>query len=212
MTSTPPLLLASTSPSRRSILTSTGFAFGTQAPEVDERAEVEALRAAGELVSPGQEAQLLGTAKSRAVAATPEAAGRVVLGCDSVFELDGVAYGKPHLPEVALERWRGMSGRTGVLHTGHHLVDVSTGREASRLVSTAVTFAEVSEDEIRAYVASGEPLECAGAFTVDGLAAAFVTRLEGDVHAVVGLSPAALRSMASELGIPLAALWAAPAA
>lgn len=223
MSSLPRLLLASTSPSRRKILGDTGFAFEAVAPEVDERAAITALREAGEEVSPAREAQLLAIAKAEAGAAALGTApdggapgsvgeGRLVLGCDSVFELDGVAYGKPYTAEVAAQRWRGMRGNSGILHTGHHLINAETGASASALVSTTVHFGDVSDAEIEAYVASGEPLYCAGAFTVDGLAAAFVTGLEGDFHAVVGLSPSALRGMAAELGVPLSELWAAPTA
>ena len=209
----PLLLLASTSSSRRAILDATGFAYATCSPHVDERAVVDAERAAGSEPSPAQEAQLLATAKATAAAATPQAAGHLVLGCDSVFELDGVSYGKPHTEEVAIQRWRGMRGRTGVLHTGHALVDM---REAGRpipapltaTVSTRVSFADVTDAEIEAYVATGEPLPCAGAFTVDGRAAAFVTALDGDFHAVVGLSVAALRTLAARLGVPVTVLWA----
>lgn len=206
MSCTPRLLLASTSPSRRAILDATGFAYTTASPGVDEEAVVAEAKRHGPL-APREEAALLGYAKARATAAAAEP-GALVLGCDSVFELDGIAYGKPHLPEVATQRWRAMSGRSGLLHTGHTLIDARTGVEASRTVTTRVDFAEVSEAQIAAYVATGEPLECAGAFTVDGHAAAFVTGIEGDFHAVVGLSPSALREMCAELGVDVASLWA----
>jgi len=207
--SSPLLLLASTSSSRRKILTDTGFAYTTASPDVDERAVVEAERAAGRPVNPRAEAQLLAEAKALAVASTPEAAGRLVLGCDSVFEFEGVAYGKPADAADAAARWRAMRGRAGVLHTGHSLVDTRSSVSATvgATVSTEVHFAEVSDEEIDAYVASGEPLPCAGAFTVDGLAAAFVTRIDGDFHAVVGLSVAALRGMSAHLGVPVTELW-----
>ncbi|MGO3153720.1 MAG: Maf family protein [Galactobacter sp.] len=206
----PLLLLASTSGSRRSVLDATGFAYATDAPDVDERALIAEHRAAGEDISPAREAGLLAEAKARDVAARPGSAGHLVLGCDSVFELDGAAYGKPHVPEVAIERWRQMRGRTGVLHTGHTLVDLRDGAEragASVTVSTSVTFADASDEEIAAYVATGEPLGCAGGFTVDGKAAALVERIDGDFHAVVGISPNALRELCTQLGVAVTELW-----
>ncbi|WP_291278700.1 nucleoside triphosphate pyrophosphatase [Galactobacter sp.] len=206
----PLLLLASTSGSRRSVLDATGFAYATDAPDVDERALIAEHRSAGEDISPAREAGLLAQAKAQDVAARPGSAGHLVLGCDSVFELDGAAYGKPHVPEVAIERWRQMRGRTGVLHTGHTLVDLRDGAEsagASVTVSTSVTFADASDEEIAAYVATGEPLGCAGGFTVDGKAAALVERIDGDFHAVVGISPNALRELCAQLGVAVTELW-----
>lgn len=210
--STPLLLLASTSSSRRAVLDTTGFAYTTASPDVDERAVVAARRDAGEPVSPGDEARLLAEAKAQDVAARPASAGHLVLGCDSVFELDGTAYGKPHTAEVARQRWVGMSGRTGILHTGHTLIDTGTAahRTVSELVSTYVTFAEVTQEEIADYVATGEPLGCAGAFTVDGRAAALVSRIDGDFHAVVGVSPACLRRLSKALGHGLDRLTTSP--
>jgi septum formation protein len=208
----PLLLLASTSSSRRSVLDATGFAYLTDAPDVDERALIAAHRADGATISPAREAGLLAEAKAHDVAARDSAAGHLVLGCDSVFELDGVAYGKPYTEEVARERWRQMRGRTGILHTGHTLVDARSDSRSgapavSLTVSTSVSFADATDAEIDAYVATGEPLGCAGAFTVDGRAAALVTGIEGDFHAVVGISPTALRSLSAQLGVDLTALW-----
>jgi septum formation protein len=206
----PLLLLASTSGSRRSVLDATGFAYVTAAPDVDERDLIARHRAAGEDVAPAREAGLLAQAKARDVAGSEEAHGHLVLGCDSVFELDGSAYGKPHEPQVARERWRQMRGRTGILHTGHTVVDArgTDRREVSVTVSTSVSFADATDAEIDAYVATGEPLGCAGAFTVDGRAAALVERIDGDFHAVVGISPAALRTLCGQLDVPITALWA----
>jgi septum formation protein len=130
-----------------------------------------------------------------------------VLGCDSVLELDGEALGKPADAGEAVRRWRAMRGRSGILHTGHCLRDTATGREASRTGSTVVHFAEVTDDEIAAYVASGEPLQVAGAFTIDGLGGAFVTGIEGDHHNVVGLSLPVLRDLVGELGHVWTDLW-----
>ena len=135
--------------------------------------------------------------------------GALVLGCDSVLELDGQALGKPDDAADATARWRAMRGRSGVLHTGHCLRDTASGHVASATASTTVHFAEVTDDEIAAYVATGEPLHVAGAFTIDGLGGAFVTRIEGDHHNVVGLSLPLLRELLAELGRSWVDLWAA---
>jgi septum formation protein len=134
--------------------------------------------------------------------------GSLVLGCDSVLELDGVALGKPHDAADAVRRWQAMRGRSGVLHTGHAVRDTANGRDAAALGSTVVHFADVSDAEIAAYVDSGEPLQVAGAFTIDGLGGAFVTRIEGDHHNVVGLSLPLLRELLAELGHGWTELWA----
>lgn len=134
----------------------------------------------------------------------------IVVGCDSVLELDGRAYGKPGTAEVARRRWRQMRGRSGVLHTGHHVVvrRGDTAKTRTEGVATTVHFAELSDAEIDAYIATGEPLVVAGAFTVDGLGGPFVSRLEGDYHNVVGISLPVLRTMLGELGISWPELWA----
>jgi len=132
----------------------------------------------------------------------------LVLGCDSVLELDGAALGKPADAADAAARWRAMRGRSGVLHTGHALHDVPSGRLASATASTTVHFARVTDAEIAAYVATGEPLQVAGAFTVDGFGGAFVTGIEGDHHNVVGVSLPLVRELAAELGRSWVDLWA----
>ena len=133
----------------------------------------------------------------------------LVIGCDSMLELDGLALGKPHDPAVATARWRSMRGRDAVLHTGHHLVLRRYGVTESRtaVASTTVTFADLDDDEIAAYVATGEPLAVAGAFTIDGLGGAFVTGLTGDPHNVVGISLPLLRRMLADLGLRWTDLW-----
>jgi septum formation protein len=131
----------------------------------------------------------------------------VVLGCDSVLELDGEALGKPLDPDEATRRWRAMRGRSGVLHSGHCLHDTVTGNVAAATASTTVHFADVTDDEIAAYVATGEPLHVAGAFTVDGLGGAFVTGIEGDHHNVVGVSLPLVRELMAELGRSWTGLW-----
>ncbi len=133
----------------------------------------------------------------------------VLLGCDSMLELDGEPYGKPATPEAAVARWRLMRNRSGVLHTGHHLVVRRGAQEHSRtaVASTVVHFADVTDAEIEAYVATGEPLQVAGAFTVDGLGGAFVTGVRGDHHNVVGVSLPLLRSLLAELDVTWPSLW-----
>ena len=131
----------------------------------------------------------------------------VVLGCDSVLDLDGEALGKPEDAAEATRRWRAMRGRSGVLHTGHCLRDTTTGHVASATASTTVHFADVTDAEIAAYVGTGEPLHVAGAFTVDGLGGAFVTGIKGDHHNVVGLSLPLLRDLLAELGRSWTDLW-----
>jgi septum formation protein len=133
--------------------------------------------------------------------------GALVLGCDSVLELDGEALGKPGSADRATRRWRAMRGRAGVLLTGHSLRDSASGRVASATAATTVHFADLSDAEIAAYVATGEPLHVAGAFTVDGLGGPFVTGIEGDHHNVVGLSLPLVRELMAELGHSWTDLW-----
>ena len=131
-----------------------------------------------------------------------------MLGCDSVLELDGEALGKPHDADEAARRWQcDARSRPGVLHSGHCLRDVASGRVAAATGSTVVHFADVSDEEIDAYVATGEPLEVAGAFTIDGFGGAFVTGIEGDHHNVVGVSLPLLRELVLELGHGWSDLW-----
>jgi len=131
----------------------------------------------------------------------------LVLGCDSVLEINGQALGKPADADEAVARWEAMRGRCGVLHTGHCLRDLASGHVAAATASTTVHFADLSDAEIAAYVATGEPLQVAGAFTVDGLGGAFVTGIEGDHHNVVGLSLPLLRNLVGSLGHVWTDLW-----
>lgn len=203
------LYLASTSPARLATLRAAGVEPVLLSPGVDEEAVAAA---AGPLTGPGLVA-MLARAKAEAVTqALVDGApiDGVILGGDSTFELDGRLYGKPLLPEVARERWRAQRGRTGTLHSGHWLIDHRGGRPggATGAVSSAsVTFANVTDEEIDAYVATGEPLAVAGAFTIDSLGSAFITRVDGDPHAVVGLSVALLRELLLEFGVSWPSLW-----
>jgi septum formation protein len=152
--------------------------------------------------------------KAQAVSARLDhgAGTTLVIGCDSMLELDGRGYGKPGTPAGAVRRWQRMRGRFGLLHTGHHVM-LHQGRAITTrtaVASTLVHFAELSDEEIDAYVASAEPLHVAGGFTIDGLGGPFVTGIEGDHHNVVGLSLPLLRTMLDELGIWWPSLWATP--
>ena len=195
-------VLASASPARLRTLRSAGLAPEVIVSGVDEDAITAGT--ARELV------QLLADAKAEAVAGSLAGAvadgPALVLGCDSLLEFEGVALGKPADRAEAEARWRRMRGGRGVLHTGHCLIDVVRGRRARTTVATTVHFADASDAEIAAYCASGEPLQVAGAFTIDGLGGWFVEAIEGDHHNVVGLSLPALRGMLAELGHQLADL------
>ena len=146
--------------------------------------------------------------KARAVAATlPAEPGVLVLGCDSVLAFGGEILGKPHSAAEAVKRWHAMRGKSGVLHTGHHLTDLVSGKQAEEVGATVVHFADLSDEEISAYVASGEPLHVAGAFTIDGRGGAFVERIEGDAGNVVGLSLPLLRRLLTTFGVTIPQLW-----
>ena len=193
------LVLASASPARLATLRAAGVEPSVVVSGVDED-QVSGL-------APAALAQHLAELKCGAVADQTDD-GALVLGCDSVLELDGESLGKPSNADEATRRWQAMRGRAGVLHTGHCLRDTASGRQATGTGSTVVRFADVTDAEIAAYVASGEPLQVAGAFTIDGLGGAFVTRIEGDHHNVVGLSLPLLRDLLAELGHAWTDLWA----
>ena len=152
--------------------------------------------------TPAELARVLAEAKAAAVASRPEAAGALVLGCDSVLDLDGEALGKPADAEDATARWKSMRGRSGVLQTGHCAHRHDHGPRRSATAATVVRFGEPTDAEIAAYVASGEPLYVAGAFTLDGRSAPFIDGIEGDHGNVIGLSLPLLRRLLGELGSP----------
>ncbi|MDH6121964.1 nucleoside triphosphate pyrophosphatase [Kitasatospora sp. GAS204B] len=198
MTDRRTLVLASASPARLGLLRQAGLDPRVIVSGVDE----DALSAA----TPAELALVLAEAKAAAVAADLTE-GELVIGCDSVLELDGQALGKPADAADALARWRSMRGRSGVLRTGHCVIDSANGRQVSATASTTVHFAEPDDAELEAYVASGEPLHVAGAFTLDGRSAPFVRGIEGDHGNVIGLSLPLLRTLLADLGVRITDLW-----
>lgn len=188
------LVLASASPARLATLRSAGVEPEVRVSGVDE-SDPAVTRG---LSDPKLLSLVLAMAKARDVARG--VSGALVIGCDSILDLDGAALGKPADAAQAVARWRQMRGRSAVLHTGHWLIDARPGatehRPAGGTVASAVIhFADLSEAEIDAYVATGEPLRVAGGFTLDGLGGAFVTAIQGDPHTVVGLSLPLLRRL-----------------
>ena len=212
------LVLASASPARLATLASAGIAAEVRVSGVDEDAALAAAHARRGRLGAADDVVILARAKAEAVARELGPTDALVLGCDSLLELDGRTYGKPGSAADAVERWRRMRGGIGVLHTGHWLVDLRAGAGAGgtgagpgpgtgATSSTVVHFADLTDAEIDAYVATGEPLTVAGAFTVDGLGGPFVTRIEGDYHTVVGLSLPVLRDLLGEVGVSVPDLW-----
>lgn len=205
------LYLASTSPARLATLRAVGIEPIAIPSRVDEEA---AVAAAGQLTA-SEMVQLLARLKAEAILdpALGEAhrIDGLVLGGDSVFEIDGRVHGKPHLPELARERWESQRGRSGVLHSGHWLIDARhglVGQAIGGVAEATVYFADdITDAEINAYVGTGEPLEVAGAFTIDSKGAGFIERIEGDPHAVVGLSVPLLRKLVRALGVEWTGLW-----
>jgi septum formation protein len=207
--------LASTSPARLMLLRQAGIEPLTEAPGVDEEAlAASAAATRGSELPPAELVLLLARAKAADVAHRLASEGSfdgIVIGGDSMFALGGRVYGKPYTPEEATRRWQEMRGATGILHSGHSVFRVSPGVdpvEATATAEASVTFADdVSDAEIEAYVASGEPLHVAGAFTVDSLGGAFITRVDGDPSTVVGMSLSTVRRLAAELGVRWTDLW-----
>ncbi|MFT4230784.1 MAG: Maf family protein [Microbacterium sp.] len=208
--------LASTSPARLMLLRQAGIEPVTLAPDVDEDAVIAAVESAGgRPLAPDEHVLLLARRKAADVAARlaadDPAFDGIVIGGDSMFELDGEVLGKPHTAEAATARWHAMRGRTGVLHSGHSVHRLRPGAapvEAHGVAEASVAFAsDVTDDEIAAYVATGEPLHVAGAFTVDSLGGPFIARVEGDPSTVVGMSLSLVRRLVGELGVAWPSLW-----
>lgn len=201
----PRLVLASASPARLRTLRAAGIEPEVLVSGVDESA-VDATRA--EIL-----AGTLARMKAEAVAARLRVQGpptherRLILGCDSVLAFDGAIHGKPADAAEAVRRWHAMRGREGVLHTGHCLIDLDTGKNAEAVSGTVVRFADVTDAEINAYVATGEPIAVAGAFTIDGLGGWFLESISGDAGTVIGVSLPTLRRLLAEHGLTVAELW-----
>lgn len=209
--------MASTSPARLATLRSAGIEpAGLISPGVDEEALVAQLESErGRPLSAAEVVGELARAKAEAVIGSlvdGDPIDGFILGGDSAFELDGVIYGKPHTPEVARERWSRMIGRAGVLHSGHWLIDHRGGSVSEgigRVEDATVEFAaDITDAEIEAYIATGEPLSVAGAFTIDSRGQAFISRIEGQPSTVIGLSVPTLRELLGEgFGIGWHQLW-----
>lgn len=198
----PLLVLASASPARLATLRAAGLSPAVEVSGVDEEA------AAASLTDPSVQDLVLVLAQVKAHAVGATAHGDVlVLGCDSLLEFDGAAFGKPADTASARSRWRRMRGRSGVLHTGHCLIRCRDGESRSAVASTTVAFADISDEELEAYLATGEPQRVAGAFTIDGFGGAFVTSIDGDPHNVVGVSLPMVRGLLRELGVTWTDLW-----
>jgi septum formation protein len=192
------LVLGSASPARLNLLRQAGLAPEVVVSGVDESAVTAP--------DPTSLALELARLKAQAVAATVTDA--LVIGCDSLLDFEGEAYGKPADPAEATARWNRMAGRTGTLLTGHCVIDTATGKEVSDVAATVVRFGTPDPEELAAYVASGEPLNVAGAFTLDGRCAPFIDGIDGDPGTVIGLSLPLLRRLLGELGVRITDLWA----
>lgn len=203
------VVLGSTSPARLMLLRSSGIEPELASPGIDEAAAVDAESARlGQPLGATETVSMLARLKAEAVARGLAGEPALVIGGDSVFAIDGQVHGKPHHADIARERWRQQRGRTGVLHTGHWVIDTGTGRGVGAVDSATVTFApDLDEAEIEAYLASGEPLSVAGAFTLDSLGGPFIDRIHGHPSTVVGMSLPVLRRLARDLGHPWTDLW-----
>ncbi|SPT75293.1 Maf-like protein yhdE [Arcanobacterium haemolyticum] len=208
------LLLGSASPARRQTLINAGITpsvmvadldedsliadFATQHPDMDTRSLATA------------QVQLLATSKAQAIYEEMRRQGKnatVVVGCDSMLEMNGTIAGKPHTPHIARERLRNMRGNVGYLHTGHCVIDTATGKISEGVSTAAVHIANLTDAEIDAYIATGEPLHVAGSFTVDGFGGPFVEKIDGDYHGIVGISLPLLRTLLAELGHSITDFW-----
>ena len=192
------VVLASASPARLAVLRGAGVHPEVIVSGVDE--DAYSAPTTGELT------QVLASAKASAVASALDDA--LVIGCDSMLDLDGRAYGKPSSPQEAEARWHEMSGKTGTLFTGHCVIDVASGKCEAAVASTTVRFGRPTDAEISAYVATGEPLNMAGAFTIEGLGGWFVDSIDGDHNNVIGISVPLLRRLLLDLGVTIPDLWA----
>ncbi|MCZ4497646.1 MAG: septum formation protein Maf [Marmoricola sp.] len=196
----PRLILASASPARLATLRAAGLDPEVIVSGVDED-QID-LDDAAEFS--------LKLAQLKAVAVAADQPRSLVIGCDSVLEFEGEILGKPVDEADAVDRWQRMRGNAGVLHTGHCVIDTHREVWLGRSAATQVRFANIDDAEIEAYVATGEPLRVAGAFTLDGRGAAYVSGITGDPHNVVGISVPLLRLMFDELGFVWHEFWTSP--
>jgi septum formation protein len=197
------VVLASASPARLAVLRGAGLHPEVIVSGVDEDALGVNTATTAELT------ELLAAAKAATVADSLDAG--LVIGCDSMLDLDGRALGKPADAAEAIARWRDMRGRSGTLYTGHCLIDAGTGKRAAAVAATTIRFGSPTDAEIEAYVATGEPLGMAGAFTIEGLGGWFVDSIDGDHNNVIGISVPLLRSLLLEFGVTIPQLWRARA-
>lgn len=193
----PQLVLASASPARLRLLQTAGFSPIVCQSDFDE-SQVQ-------LTDPTQLVQTLAVCKAETVA--PQFVNALILGCDSVLAIDGEIYGKPANAEEAIARWKTMRGCRGDLYTGHALIDLSKDTKLVNLQVTQVYFAQISDEAIAAYIATGEPLNCAGCFALEGKGGLFVNSITGCHSNVIGLSLPLLRQMLQELGYPVTQFW-----
>ena len=189
----PQIVLASQSTSRLRLLEGAGISPLVRVSHVDE--ETDFFNA----MTPADMVIALAVTKAHTVLEQIDFPA-IIIGCDSTFDVDGVSFGKPGSPEIAKERALAISGRSGLLHTGHCVIDTEQGREIVDRVTTKVTFSKMSSDEIDDYIASEEPLHVAGGFTLDGFGSPFIPIIEGDYTNVVGISMPFIRSAMSQLG------------
>jgi septum formation protein len=189
----PRIVLASQSSSRRRLLEDAGLKPTIIVSNVDE--ETDFFNA----MTPEDMVIALAISKAHTVREMIDYPA-IIIGCDSTFDVDGISFGKPGTPEVAVERAKKISGRTGLLHTGHCIIDTERGIEIADRVTTKVTFTDMTDEEISDYVASEEPLHVAGGFTLDGFGSPFIPVIEGDYTNVVGISMPFLRSAMKQLG------------